>query len=76
MNKQKKTYSSPKVTFERNFVNNVVPALVAGAALAGAIVAGVSAAAPAIASGIQKKLEKGEYLPCIPSLDPVVYSTN
>jgi len=76
MNKQKKSYSSPKVTFERNFANNVLPAALAGAAVGGAVVAAVNLIAPVISSGIQKKLEKGEYLPCIPSLDPVVYSTN
>jgi len=66
MTGQKKTYSPPKVTFDRDFTANVLPAI--------AVAAGIAAATAALATGapaLQKKIAKEDNVAFIPSLIPV-----
>jgi len=70
----KKTYSSPKITFDCNYAYNAVPAAMAVAAAAAGLPAALAAAASVGLNHIASRTQKtaGEmYLPSIPYLDPV-----
>lgn len=69
----KKNYSTPKVTSDREFASNIVPAA-AVAAGAAAVAAFVTAAAPALAQKAESRTSKGsgrDMTAFIPSLRPV-----
>jgi hypothetical protein len=66
MTGQKKPYSSPKVTLDRDFAANVIPAIAVAAAV-GAVSAALATGAPAL----QKKISKENRVAFIPSLLPV-----